>query len=128
MTDAPENKADKKAAAAPRRTLGKALQVGELIAAAAVVLSVVFVCLEVRQNSRAQVLAATQAAVSDYVGSLELLSHNPGLACLYVPAAQDYDPLTGSERLRFSAFYMSTYYQLQEMHRLAARGDIDADT
>jgi len=111
-----------------RWSLGKILQVGELIAAAAVVISVVFVGLEVRQNSRAQVLSTTQAAVSDYIGSLELLSDNPGLACLYVRAAQDYEGLSGSERLRFSAFYMSTYYQLQEMHRLAEEGALDADT
>lgn len=114
---------------APARwTLAKVLQVGEIIAAVAVVVSVVFVALEVRQNSRAQIRSTTQSAVSDYVGSLELLAANADLACLYARSAQDYEALSGSERLRFSAFYMATYYQLQEMHRLAEEGAIDADT
>ncbi len=111
-----------------RWPLGKILQAAEIIVAVAVVISVIFVGLEVRQNSRAQILSTTQNAVSDYIGSLEALAENPSLACLYVRAVQDYDGLSGSERLRFSAFYMSTYYQLQEMHRLAGEGAIDADT
>lgn len=102
--------------------------VGEIVATLAVVASVVFVAVEIRQNSEAQVLSTTQAAVSDYVGSLERFIDNPDFACLYVKGAQDYESLSGSERLRFSAFYMSTYYQLQEMHRLAEEGTLDADT
>ena len=92
------------------------------------VVSVGFVSYEIRQNSEAQILSTTQAAVSDYVGSLERFVEHPDMACLYVRGAQDYRSLSGSERLRFSAYYMSTYYQLQEMHRLAEEGSIDADT
>lgn len=106
----------------------KALQIGEILAAAGVIASVAFVALEIRQNSQAQVLSTTQTVVSDYIGSLEKFVDNPDFACLYVRGAQDYQTLSGSERLRFSAFYMSTYYQLQEMHRLSEDGSIDADT
>lgn len=49
-------------------------------------------------------------------------------ACLYTRGVADFEGLDAAERLRFSAFYMSTYLQLQEMHRLADRGAIDADT
>jgi len=108
--------------------LSKILQVGELIAAVAVVVSVGFVIVEIRENSEAQVRSTTQAVVGDYIGSLEQFVENPGLACLYIKGAQDYRSLSGSERLRFSAFYMSFYYQLQEMRRLADEGSIDADT
>ena len=108
--------------------LTKILQVGELIAALAVVVSVGFVSFEIRQNSEAQIRSTTQAVVGDYIGSLEQFVENADLACLYIKGAQDYRSLSGSERLRFSAFYMSTYYQLQEMHRLAEDGSIDPDT
>ena len=106
----------------------RALQIGELVAAAAVVISVIFVVIEIRQNSEAQVQSTTQAAVSDYISSLERLVDNPDFTCLYVRAVQDYRSLSGSERLRFSGYYMSTYYQLQEMHRLVEEGAIDDDT
>lgn len=106
----------------------RVLQVGELVAAIAVIVSVVFVGVEIRQNSQAQVQATTQVAVSDYVGSLELLASDPAFACLYTRAVQDFESLDAADRLRFSAYYMSTYYQLQEMHRLSEEGAIDADT
>ena len=83
-------------------SMKRVLQIGELIAAAAVVISVIFVVIEIRQNSEAQIQSTTQAAVSDYIGSLERLVDNPDFTCLYVRAVQDYQSLTGSERLRFS--------------------------
>ncbi len=106
----------------------KVLEVGELIATLTVVLSVVFVGVEIRQNSEAQIRSATQAAVSDYIGSLERITESRDIACLYVRGAQNFGALSGSERLRFSAFYMSFYYQLQEMHRLAEEGALDEET
>lgn len=108
--------------------MNRVLQTGELVAAAAVVISVIFVVIEIRQNSEAQIQSTTQAAVSDYIGSLERLVDNPDFTCLYVRAVQDYRSLAGAERLRFSGYYMSTYYQLQEMHRLVEEGAIDDDT
>jgi hypothetical protein len=108
--------------------LARIRQFGEVIAALAVVVSVVFVGAEIRQNSKAQVQSTTQSVVSDYLGSLERITDNAEVACIYVRGAQDFRSLSGSERLRFSAFYMSLYYQLQEMHRLAGEGSIDADT
>ena len=108
--------------------LNKILQVCELIAALAVVISVAFVSVEIRQNSDAQIRSTTQLVVSDYIRSLERFVDNPDLACLYIRGAQDYRSLSGDERLRFSAFYMSLYYQLQEMLRLAEEGSIDSDT
>lgn len=108
--------------------LERILLFGELIAAIAVVISVIFVAIEIRQNSRAQVQATTQAAVSDFLSSLELMASDREFACMYTRAARDFESLDAAERLRFSAYYMSTYYQLQEMHRLAEEGAIDADT
>jgi len=108
--------------------LSKILQIGELVAAFAVVVSVGFVVVEIRQNSEAQIRSATQEAVSNYISSLERHVDNPDFACLYIRGAQDYRSLRGADRLRFSAYYMSTYYQLQEMLQLAEEGSIDADT
>lgn len=109
-------------------SLGRMMQIGELIAAFAVVVSVAFVVIEIRQNSEAQIQSTTQEAVSNYINSLERLVDNPDFTCLYIRGAQNYRELRGDERLRFSAYYMSTYYQLQEMLRLADEGSIDADT
>ena len=93
-----------------------------------VLIGIVFLAVEIRQNSEAQIRSTTQAAVGNYIGSLERFVDNADLACLYIKGAQGYRSLNGAERLRFSAFYMSFYYQLQEMLRMAEEGSIDADT
>ncbi len=93
--------------------LSNILQIGELVAAFAVVVSVGFVVVEIRQNSEAQIRSTTQEAVSNYISSLERHVDNPDFACLYIRGAQNYRALSGADRLRFSAYYMSTYYQLQ---------------
>ena len=58
-------------------SMNKVLQVCEIVAALAVVLSVGFVSLEIQQNSEAQIRLTTQAAVSDYIKSLERFVDNP---------------------------------------------------
>ncbi len=100
----------------------------QLLANAAVVVSIIVLAIQVRQGNVAQRESTTQSVVSNYIASLERLTDNAEVACIYVRGAQNYGSLSGSERLRFSAFYMSTYYQLQEMHRLAGQAAIDADT
>lgn len=93
-----------------------------------VLVGIVFLAFEIQQNSEAQIRSTTQVAVGNYIGSLERFVDNADLACLYIKGAQDYRALDGAERLRFSAFYISLYYQLQEMLQLAEEGSIDADT
>ena len=108
--------------------LARVIQIGELLVAIAVVISVVFVAVEIRQNSEAQIRSTTQEAVANYISSLERMVDNPDFSCLYIRGVQDYRALSGADRLRFSAYYMSTYYQLQEMFQFSEQGSIDADT
>ena len=88
--------------------LGKAIRIGEFVAALVVVVSVGFVAVEIRQNSEEQIRSTTPVAVGTYINSLERLVDNSDFTCLYIRGAQNYRALTGAERLRFSAYYMST--------------------
>ena len=92
--------------------LSKVHQIGELIAAVAVVISLVFVGYEVQQNSQAQTGIATEAVVRDFVVAIRTLSEDAEMACIYSIGAQDYEPLSGSERLRLSAYLLGIYYAL----------------
>ena len=106
-------------------SLKKMHQVGELIAAVAVVISLVFVGYEVQQNSVAQSQSATEAVVRDFVGAIRSLSTDAEMACIYASGVQDFGSLSGSERLRLSAYLLGVYYAIQEMHSLTKRGSID---
>ncbi len=68
---------------------------------------------------------ATEAVVRDFVGAIRSLSTNAEMACIYASGAQDFGSLSGSERLRLSAYLLGVFYAIQEMHSLAKRGAID---
>ncbi len=106
-------------------SLDKFHKIGELVAAAAVVISLVFVGYEVQQNNRAQTRMATEAVVRDFVGTLRSLHVDAEMACLYAIGVQDFASLSGSERLRLSAYLMGVFYALQEMHNLQKESAID---
>ena len=106
-------------------SLDKIHKVGELVAAAAVVISLVFVGYEVQQNNRAQTRTATEAVVRDFVGTVRSLHVDAEMACLYAIGVQDFASLSGSERLRLSAYLMGVFYALQEMHNLQKESAID---
>ncbi len=105
--------------------LRKIHKVGELVAAVAVVVSLVFVGYEVQQNSQAQTRTATEAVVRDFVGSIRSLSTNADMACIYSEGVQDFESLSGSERLRFSAYSLGVFYAIQEMHNLRQHDAIE---
>lgn len=78
------------------------MQLGELLVAVAVVVSVVFVAIEIRQNSQAQIRSTTQEAVGNYISSLERLVDNPDFSCLYIRGVQDYRALSGADRSKIT--------------------------
>ncbi len=106
-------------------SLDKFHKIGELVAAAAVVISLVFVGYEVQQNNRAQTRMATEAVVRDFVGTIRSLHVDAEMACLYAIGVQDFASLSGSERLRLSAYLLGVFYALQEMHNLQNESAID---
>jgi hypothetical protein len=92
-----------------------------------VVLSLIFVGLQIQQNSKAQIQAGTQAVVSEYNNGVRALSSDPGLICVYLRGVQDYSSLSGAERGRFSSYFLSMFNVQQQIHRFRLDGAIDED-
>ncbi len=106
-------------------TLKQAHRVGELAAAVAVVVSLIFVGLEVAQNNQINIETSTQQLLSEQRAIFRTLADNAEFACIYTRATQDYLSLSGSERLRYSAYVLSLMQTFQEMHILMQRGRIE---
>ena len=106
-------------------SLDKIHQVGELSAATAVVLSLLFVGYEVRQNNERQVQATTQTLVSDFSATLQSVSETPGLACVYVRGIRNYSQLSASEQVMFNSFLVRLNRIFEDMYYLRQEGSID---
>lgn len=67
-----------------RGKLARYAQVAEIIAGFSILVGLLFVGLELRQNTKAQRVTATQTLVVDYENAIDVMSRNADAACIYV--------------------------------------------
>ena len=101
--------------------------IGELVGGLAVLASLVYLALQIRQNTTS-VRAATSASISESLSHFtELLSSQPELARIWVKARAEYDSLNEHERQSF-LFAVNTYMRrLENAFYQRARGFVDPD-
>ena len=100
--------------------------IAELIGALAVVITVAYLAVQIRQNTKtAQSLV--QQGMLDNIHSLRLaLSQDPELARLLIKANQDYESLASDEALRFEQFaldFMSMWSHMKLQHERSLLAD-----
>jgi hypothetical protein len=78
----------------------------ELIGLAAIILTLVFVGFELRQNTRAVESSATQEVHANFSSWYESLQSDPELLMITVKGMQDYGALDTAEKAQFIAVFM----------------------
>lgn len=78
----------------------------ELIGLSAVILTLVFVGFELRQNTRAVESSATQEVHANFSGWYASLQSDPELLMITVKGMQDYGALDTAEKAQFIAVFM----------------------
>ena len=79
-----------------------AANIGEIIAAVLVVVSLGYVALQIRQNTHALQATAAQAYVGNY-NTITTQLTDPDLAVLWRNGMQDFDKMEAGEQIQFSA-------------------------
>lgn len=82
-------------------------QLAELTAAIAVVISLIFVGFEIRQNSAALQSAAAQAVHDNFAAWYTAAQGDPVLLALSTKGMKDYASLTPTEKAQFIAMFMA---------------------
>ena len=90
--------------------------IAEVVSAIAIVISLIFVGIEISQNSEIQVQSNTQSVVREWRSSVASISINPELACVYSKGIYDFNALNGHESVMFSSFMLSQWFITQEMY------------
>ena len=92
--------------------------IAEITAAILVIVSLVYVGIQVRQNTAALKLSTAQNLSEDFTDIYLALSQNNDTAGIFQRGLQDYDSLESVEKVRFYAFfhkffriYENAYYQ-----------------
>jgi hypothetical protein len=77
--------------------------IGEIVGAAAVVVSLVYLASQIRTQNREARAASVHQVMHEYSNSISRL-HEPAMADLWVAAIEDFGSLSSSERLRFVVY------------------------
>lgn len=100
--------------------------IAEVVSAIALVISLIYVGVEVHRNTVTQVQVSTQTLVSEANLTYVLIAQDPDLSCIYLQGMADFSGLGSHEKLRFSAFLMQSLRALEELHAQWLEGLVDA--
>ena len=104
--------------------LDKIHKVGELIAATAVVVSLLFVGYEVQQNNETQKRLTTRSLARDWSYAVESLQESE-LACLYLRMWNGSSDLTAGEKMQVDMLLWRVYKVHEEFLYLYLDGEMD---
>ena len=102
--------------------------IGELVGAAAVLATLVYLALQMRQNTRAVRIAARTTLQEAFSSVGDLLAHSPQLAELYLKGCMDYRALSRTDRLRFSGILQNYLFSIEMLDQQASEGMVETTT
>ena len=100
-------------------------RVAEIIGGLAVVVGLIFVGLELRQNTLMQRVTATQTLVLDYENAVDAVGADADTACIYVRGINGLENLNGVERYRFFVLQFHLLRAGEQLHFYSLEGMID---
>ena len=105
--------------------LKKYALVAEIVGGLAVIIGLVFVGMELRQNTLMQRVTATQALSVDYANAVDAVGRDEETACIYVRGINSLDNLNGIERYRFFVLWFHLLRAGEQLHFYSLEGMVD---
>ncbi|MEJ2140529.1 MAG: hypothetical protein P8Y61_14000 [Gammaproteobacteria bacterium] len=99
--------------------------IAEVVGGLAVIVGLVFVGLELRQNTLMQRVTATQALSVNYENAVDALGKDTETACIYVRGIQGLNNLDGIERYRFFVLWFHVLRAGEQLHYYSLEGMVD---
>jgi hypothetical protein len=90
--------------------------IGELIGAIGVVLSLVFVGIQIMKNTNALQISNRETSTGRTIETTRYLATDPEIASLYLAGLQNYDEMTQPDKFRFSMILLSIVMDWLDEH------------
>ena len=101
--------------------------IGEFLGGLAVLVSLVYLALQIRQNTTS-VRAAASASVAESLSRVtETMSLEPELARIWTEGLADHDSLDGDARIRFNMIFLTYMRRIENAFYQQSRGFLDPD-
>jgi len=97
----------------------------EIVGVIAVLLGLVFVGLELRQNSDLLRITATQTLAAEYSDALEVMAYEGEAACVYALGVSGLHNLNEVQRLRFFVQMFLIFRSAEQLHYYSLEGMVE---
>jgi len=97
----------------------------EIVGVVAVLLGLVFVGLELRQNSDLLRISATQTLAAEYGDALEVMAYEGEAACVYALGINGLHNLNDVQRLRFFVQMFLIFRSAEQLHYYSLEGMVE---
>lgn len=108
-------------------TLDQLASIGEIIGGIAVIISLVYLAVQIRMNTEAERSSTYQAIVSDFGSLNNTMAGTPELSNLYVQAMEDYHQLTPDQKARISQLFFQCFRYFENMFYQYKKGYLDEE-
>ena len=105
-------------------SLDSAAKMSEVVGAIAVIVGLLFVGFEVRDNTVAQQFSATQTLVSEYNAAISSINDRE-FVCIFIRAGNDFTSLSQSDKIRYSILMQPIFRTFEQLHYSDLKGTID---
>lgn len=106
-------------------TLSDLGNIGDFIGAIGVIVSLIYLAIQIRQNTKSVRNSTYQEIVRDMTASTDLLASNSELARAWRMGLQDFGALDADQRVRFGAYMLSLFRRLENILHQSNYGTLD---
>ncbi len=99
--------------------------IGEFVGAIGVIVSLAYLAIQIRQNTKSVRAATFQEAARDLAESADLLTRDPELTRIYFAAARDFESMPRGERQRFATYMHAYMRRAESLVYQAEQGTLD---
>ena len=101
--------------------------IGEVVGAVAVVVTLLFVARDIRQNSKSLAMAALRDTTAQWNQWSDMIASSSDLAHIVEKGNESYSSLSGSEKLRYGAYVQSFFDNVESYRSLVIDHKTDKD-
>ena len=108
-------------------TLPELAAIGEIVSSVAVIISLVYLAIQIRQNTEAERTSTYQSIVSDFGALNNNMASTPELSDMFVRGLEDFNQFNPSERARISQAFFQCFRYFENMFYQHHRGYLDEE-
>jgi len=101
--------------------------VSELVAALAVVVSLLYLALQVKSNTESARTSTYQSVVAEFGALNRTMATTPDLSMLFIRGMEDFEALSADEKARCSQLFFVCFHNFENMYYQYKKGYLEDD-